>query len=478
MYYSVQQNHCVMVRRRTIQRRDAHLIIAVRLLFAVNSLTWAVFAALVWSGTVGVGVDDPAKTMLALLMVGNAVLLALAGWRTLRGQRIVDLAGVALVAVNTLLTVTDEVGGYDLAILILNLALLVALLAGIWRTARESRAQAAVSRMRRAAAESGAVKLSPAEIDAEIADVRRERSAGGDAEQGHILMPLDTNILLDKECVTPISLGNTGTIAFIRPLSGRSTMQQPSIIVTGASQGLGAAIASAAADLGAQVTLTARSAERLVINAQRITERGGKALAVAGDISRLEDCRRIIDETLAAFGRIDALVNNAGTIEPLGLVAETDPEEWARHIAINLLGPVMMCRLAAPYLREVRGRVVNVTSHGAQLVIPGASAYSASKAALNQVSKTFAAEEPAIAVILFIPGEVDTAMQAVIREKGKGKTTDDIYRFFAELHEQGRLLPATAPALAAASLALRAPLELSGEILTWDDERVQQLIPR
>jgi NAD(P)-dependent dehydrogenase (short-subunit alcohol dehydrogenase family) len=255
-------------------------------------------------------------------------------------------------------------------------------------------------------------------------------------------------------------------------------MKQPTIIVTGASQGLGAAIASVAADQGAQVILTARSEEKLATQAQRITERGGNARAVVGDISRLDDCRRIIDAALSTFGRIDALVNNAGTIEPLAPVAETRAEEWARHIAVNLLGPMMMCRLAIPHLRETRGRVVNVTSHGAELVIPGASAYSASKAALNQFSKTLAAEEPLIAVILFIPGEVDTAMQAVIREKGRGKTTEDIYRFFVDLHEQGKLLPAATPALAAVGLALKAPLEWSGEILEWDDDRVQQLIPR
>ncbi|MGE5603406.1 MAG: SDR family NAD(P)-dependent oxidoreductase [Nitrososphaerales archaeon] len=255
-------------------------------------------------------------------------------------------------------------------------------------------------------------------------------------------------------------------------------MTQQTIIVTGASQGLGAAIASIAADQGAQVVLTARSEEKLAREAQRITQRGGKALAVAGDISRLEDCRKIIDATLSTAGRIDALVNNAGTIEPLAQIAETRPEEWAHQIAVNLLGPMMMCRLAVPHLRETRGRVVNVTSHGAGLVIPGASAYSASKAALNQFSKTLAAEEPAIVVILFIPGEVDTAMQAVIREKGEGKTTEDTYRFFVDLHEQGKLLPATKPALAAAGLALKAPGEWSGEILEWDDDRVQQLIRR
>jgi hypothetical protein len=118
----------------TTRDRDTNLARAVRLLFAVNRLTWVVIAALVWTGTVSIGVGGTAMTILALLMVGNAILLALAAWRALRGHRIVDFAALALVGVNTVLTVTDEVGGYDLAILILNLSLLIVLLAGMWRT--------------------------------------------------------------------------------------------------------------------------------------------------------------------------------------------------------------------------------------------------------------------------------------------------------------------------------------------------------
>jgi hypothetical protein len=75
-----------------------------------------------------------------------------------------------------------------------------------------------------------------------------------------------------------------------------------------------------------------------------------------------------------------------------------------------------------------------------------------------------------------VPGEVDTAMQAVIRDKGKGKTSDEIYQFFLDQHEQGRLLPPETPALAGVALALKAPHAWSGELLEWDDDRVQDLI--
>jgi NAD(P)-dependent dehydrogenase (short-subunit alcohol dehydrogenase family) len=251
---------------------------------------------------------------------------------------------------------------------------------------------------------------------------------------------------------------------------------QPVIIITGASKGLGAAIASVAAGYGAKVVQTARSESQLLSQAQEIQQNGGAAHSVVGDICRFDDCQRIIKETIQTFGRIDALINNAGLIEPLAPVSEADHTEWAYHIGVNLLGPMMLCQMAIPYLRRTKGRVINITSHAAEISIPGASAYSSSKAALNRFSRTVALEEPEVTILLFIPGETDTPMQTAIREKGKGKTTDDFYQYFVELYEQGKLLPPKMPALAAVGLAFRAPHELSGEILQRDDERVQELI--
>jgi NAD(P)-dependent dehydrogenase (short-subunit alcohol dehydrogenase family) len=255
----------------------------------------------------------------------------------------------------------------------------------------------------------------------------------------------------------------------------RKFMMKPTIIVTGASRGLGAAISAIAASRGACVVLTARSEHELKKQAQKIVQLGGNVLPIVADISHFEDCQRIIQKTLQVYGRIDALINNAGTIEPLAPISESRHEDWAYHMGVNLLGPMMMCKLAIPYLKQTKGKVVNITSHAAEISIPGASAYSTSKAALNRFSKSLAVEEPNITVILFIPGETDTPMQAVIRDKGKGNTSDEAYQFFVDLYEQGKLLPPETPAVAAVSLALKAPLQLSGEILQWDDERVQEL---
>jgi 3-oxoacyl-[acyl-carrier protein] reductase len=252
-------------------------------------------------------------------------------------------------------------------------------------------------------------------------------------------------------------------------------MSQPTMIITGASYGLGAAIASLAAANGVQVVLAARSKEAVEAHADQIRQNGGKALAVTADVSRFEDCQEIIAQTMQVYGRIDALINNAAIIEPFDKVVEIQPEAWNRIMAVNVLGPLMMCQLAIPHLRQTLGRILNLTSHAAEFSIPGACAYSTSKIALNRLSTTLAIEEPTLSVILFIPGEVDTPMQAVIREKAKGKTTDDIHQGFIDRKEQGQLITPETSARSLLSLALKAPQAWSGEIFQWDDPRILEL---
>ncbi len=126
-------------------------------------------------------------------------------------------------------------------------------------------------------------------------------------------------------------------------------MNQPTIIVTGASQGIGAAIASVAASHGANLVLAARSETLLEAQVQKIKQDGGNAIAVVADVSRIEDCQRIVDTAVQVFGRVDALVNNAaiivqapdfveafGTVE--GARLKTAPKGYDReHPAIDLL---------------------------------------------------------------------------------------------------------------------------------------------
>lgn len=250
-------------------------------------------------------------------------------------------------------------------------------------------------------------------------------------------------------------------------------MPKKSIIITGASRGLGAAAARSAAQLGANVVLMARSEEDLLRLVGEIQSTGGEAMAIAGDVGSQLYCNKVIAEAVQRFGRIDALVNNAGTIEPIEPLSEANPDAWEMSWRINLLGPLMLVRSALPHLRETKGRIVNVSSGAAVKVIRGWGAYSSAKAALNHLNRYLAKEEPDITAIAFRPGVVDTAMQTTIRNSRSMPAEDQAY--FMDLHADGELLPPGLPGLALAKVALYAPQEWSGEFIAWDDERITAL---
>jgi NAD(P)-dependent dehydrogenase (short-subunit alcohol dehydrogenase family) len=248
------------------------------------------------------------------------------------------------------------------------------------------------------------------------------------------------------------------------------------ILITGASRGLGAAAAQAAARLGANVVLAARTLERLEEQAAVVRRLGGEALAVCMDVSREEDCRVLVARAVEQFGRIDGLVNNSGVIEPFGPVSEAQAEDWQYNWRVNLLGPVLLTKFALPYLRQAKGRVINISSGSAENVIGGWGAYSSTKAALNHLSRILAREEADVTVVALKPGIVDTEMQAQIREKGRDRMAENSYQWLSGLHAQGKLLPVESPGKAIACLALFAPPDWSGQLLQWDDPQVQSLV--
>jgi NAD(P)-dependent dehydrogenase (short-subunit alcohol dehydrogenase family) len=233
-----------------------------------------------------------------------------------------------------------------------------------------------------------------------------------------------------------------------------------------------------AARLGASVVLAARSPDALGVQAHKIESAGGRTLVVRADVSLAQDCRAIVRQTLEHFGRIDALVNNAGMIEPIDPIAKARLRDWQRNWAVNVFGPVMLTRLALPHLLKSGGRVVNITSGAAETAVAGWGAYSSAKAAINQLTRILASEDPGITALALLPGIVDTAMQATIRAHGETHMAQNNYDWLFSLHENGKLLPPAAPARAIACLALFAPHEWSGEVVAWDEGRVQQLVQK
>ena len=245
------------------------------------------------------------------------------------------------------------------------------------------------------------------------------------------------------------------------------------VILTGASRGLGAAAARQLARDRANIVLNARNEQALAAVAAEVEELGGQALAIAGDVSQPNVCQRLIEQAIAAFGHIDAVINNAAVLDPIAPIAESDPAAWRRHIEINLFGPYLLSRAAIPHLRKTRGRIINVSSGAAEYVIAGWSAYCASKAALDQLTRSLAVEEPLITAIAMRPGKVDTSMQALIREVGSKGMTPQEHRMFVEFHRRGELLPPELPARSLAALALAAPPEWSGRVLRWNEVRLR-----
>ncbi len=246
----------------------------------------------------------------------------------------------------------------------------------------------------------------------------------------------------------------------------------PVVIVTGASRGLGAAVARWLAKARAAVTLISRSEDRLKDVGEDIRSLGGKPLVFKADVSDSESCLSAVKLTLDRFGRIDALVNNAGIVQPISSIARTEPENWRYNIEVNLMGPFYMIQAAIPSLRSQKGRIVNVSSGAANRVLENVSAYCAAKAALNHFTRVLAEEEPGLTAVTVRPGVVDTDMQTTIRNEGENGMSDEQMVYFRQLKTNGRLEPPEIPGRSIAWLALYAPTSFSGQFFDYDDPRI------
>jgi NAD(P)-dependent dehydrogenase (short-subunit alcohol dehydrogenase family) len=188
-------------------------------------------------------------------------------------------------------------------------------------------------------------------------------------------------------------------------------------LVTGGSQGLGRALGLALGRAGARVVLVARHAEPLAAVVAEIRAAGGEAHAIAADVADQEAAFKIAGQAAALVGPIDLLVNNASTLGPvpLRLLLDTDCEDLERALAVNLVGPFRLTKaIAGPMVLRGRGTIVNITSDAATEAYARWGAYGASKAALEQLARIWAAElgDTGVRVLTVDPGEMDTRMHA------------------------------------------------------------------
>ena len=192
-------------------------------------------------------------------------------------------------------------------------------------------------------------------------------------------------------------------------------------LVTGGGRGLGEGIARALAAEGVAVMLVARDAAAIGAVATSIVAAGGRAEAMACDVSDYAAVEAVVAATRAKLGGLDILINNAGVIDPIAEIAVSDPGDWARNITINLVGVYNVVRAVLPgLLAGGGGTMVNISSGAAYRPLEGWSAYCSGKAGLAMLTRAIALETAGkgIRVFGFSPGTIDTEMQVKIRASG------------------------------------------------------------
>ncbi len=182
-------------------------------------------------------------------------------------------------------------------------------------------------------------------------------------------------------------------------------------IVTGASRGLGEVIARVLARRGCAIVMGARTPERLQTVAGAIAADGSTVVAIAGDVTDAAVRRQLV-EAARRLGGLDVLVNNASELGRIGPLMDFEVQQFGRVFPVNTGAPLALIQLAEPLLAERRGLVVNITSDAAQAAYPGWGPYGASKAALELLTRTLAAElrDRGVSAVTVDPGDMRTRM--------------------------------------------------------------------
>ncbi len=192
-------------------------------------------------------------------------------------------------------------------------------------------------------------------------------------------------------------------------------------VVTGASRGIGEATARHLARLGSNVVLAARSKTAIQSIVGDIQKDGGSAIAVACDVSDHEAVSDLMRHAQTTFGGVDVLVNNAGLIDPIAHIADSDPEAWSAVVDVNIKGVYHGLRYAIPIMREQgSGTIINLSSGAANSHLEGWAHYCATKAAVLRLTGVAHKEyaQDGIRILGLSPGTVATDMQVAIKASG------------------------------------------------------------
>jgi NADP-dependent 3-hydroxy acid dehydrogenase YdfG len=204
------------------------------------------------------------------------------------------------------------------------------------------------------------------------------------------------------------------------------------VVITGASSGLGEATARLLSGEGARVVLGARRADRIQALADELTDRGGKALAVATDVTRRDQVQRLVGAAVQAYGRIDVMLNNAGLM-PQSPLERLKVDEWDRMIDVNIKGVLYGIAAALPHMqRQKAGHIINVSSVAGHKVGPGFAVYAATKHAVRALSEGLRQEVKPynIRTTVISPGAVATELPNSVTDPA---AAERIRKFYAEI---------------------------------------------
>jgi NAD(P)-dependent dehydrogenase (short-subunit alcohol dehydrogenase family) len=254
----------------------------------------------------------------------------------------------------------------------------------------------------------------------------------------------------------------------MRHLEGRTA------VITGGGRGIGRAAAEALAAAGAGIVVGSRNERELRATARAVGAAGGRAEVVAGDIGDPATSQRLLETALGSFGGCDILINAAAIVGPAGETETLDLEAWSETLRINLTGTFLACRAVLPEMkRRRRGKILNIASALAVRPQPGLAAYSATKAAVVQLSRVLAEEVRGHGVLVNAvhPGIVRTALVEELTSLHGPGARQQIVQRMREVEAAGAMCePADAARL---FVWLAAACELTGAFIRSDDPDVQ-----
>lgn len=201
------------------------------------------------------------------------------------------------------------------------------------------------------------------------------------------------------------------------------------VVITGASSGLGEATARMLSSMGATVVLAARRKDRIDALAKELKDKGGKAMSVETDVTDATQVKALVDAAVKKYGRIDAMLNNAGLM-PQSLLEQLKIEDWNRMIDVNIKGVLYGIAAALPYMKEQKsGHIINVSSVAGHLVHPGSAVYSATKYAVRAISEGLRQEVKPynIRTTVISPGAVATELTLSVTDPALSKSIGEFY---------------------------------------------------